>query len=150
MKNKHQLRSEDVHDWLRKRGYDVPTSEQPVDKWRPRPGGSSGSKSSRKSPRPPTGPPYPKNYDYFGMWTGIYRIFHKDTSKCYIGQSANIYVRMQQHYTPKGAERFGLNKREMRENMKWEILEECDKESLVEREKHWIEKFNSKKPNGYN
>ena len=84
------------------------------------------------------------------MWTGIYRIFHKDTSKCYIGQSANIHVRMQQHYTPKGAERFGLNKREMRENMKWEILEESDKEFLTEREKYWIEKFNSKKPNGYN
>ena len=142
MKNKCRLRLEDVHDWLRKRGYDVPTS---------------GSKSSRKSkpsrisPRPPTGPPYPENYDYIGMmWTGIYRIFHKDTGKCYIGQSANIYVRIQQHYTPKGAERFGLNKHEMRENMKWEILEECDKESLTEREKYWIEKFNSKKPNGYN
>ena len=130
MKNKRPLRVEDIHDWLRKKGYHVPTSPQPIDLQRT---------GGRRVHPPPSAPP---------RWfrqkrIGIYRIFHIRTGRSYIGQSVDIYERIRQHFYPSG--KFGPSK-----SMDWEILEECDKESLTERENYWIEKFNSKKPNGYN
>lgn len=101
-------------------------------------------------PAEEAGAPYAENHEEYARQTGIYRIFHKHTNTSYIGQSNSIPQRIQNHYTPKGAERFGMDKKEMIENMKWEILEICAKESLIEREAYWIEKFNCKYPNGYN
>ena len=124
IKNKHRLRSEDVRDWLRKKGYDVPTSTQPID-LRSTGGGRAHPRWFRQKK------------------IGVYRIFHIETGRSYIGQSVDIYQRIRQHFCRSG--KFGPRK-----SMDWEILEECDKESLTERENHWIKKFKSKKPNGYN
>ena len=130
MKNKRPLRVEDIHDWLRKKGYHVPTSPQPIDLQR------TGGR--RVHPHPSAPPRW-----FRQKRIGIYRIFHIRTGRSYIGQSVDIYERIRQHFYPSG--KFGPSK-----SMDWEILEECDKESLTERENYWIEKFNSKKPNGYN
>ena len=82
---------------------------------------------------------------------GVYRVFHKRTKRSYIGQSIQINERIKQHFSNSGASRFLQGSaRAMQERFAWEILEECDRESLRERENYWIEKFNSKKPNGYN
>lgn len=86
---------------------------------------------------------------------GIYRIVNKIDGKCYIGQSTNIKKRWNEHRRyfnyPQYANsllydairKYGL------QNFSFEVLEECDITSLDEKEKHWIEAFNSHE-DGYN
>lgn len=75
---------------------------------------------------------------------GIYKITNKINGKAYIGQSVNIYARWYQHKnsaddTPfhRAIKKYGA------EMFEWEILEECLPEQLDEREKHYVEKYNT-------
>ena len=82
---------------------------------------------------------------------GIYRVFHRRTNRSYIGQSVQIEGRIRQHFSDSGASLFRQSsKLAMIKRFDWEILEECDRESLNERESYWIDKLNTNKPNGYN
>ena len=82
---------------------------------------------------------------------GIYRIFHRRTNQSYIGQSIQIEERIRQHFSNSGASLFRQgSKFAMIKRFDWEILEECDRKSLNERERYWIGKLNTKRPNGYN
>lgn len=88
---------------------------------------------------------------------GIYKITNTITKKCYIGQTTNIKRRWNAHKNkynnPKDCHyniplytemrKYGIN------NFKFEIIEECEKERLPEREKYWVKYFDCYK-NGYN
>lgn len=80
-----------------------------------------------------------------GKVSGIYKITNINTKESYIGQGVNVGARLMQHI--KGT--LGLQSiadqrihREMAkvgiENWTFEVLEECEKEELTEREKYYI------------
>ena len=93
------------------------------------------------------------------MSIGIYKIENIHTKKVYIGQSTNIEKRWQQHMLPsmrnnpnkptynfklyKAFRKYGL------EAFQFSILEECSENELDEKERYWIEYYDSYK-NGYN
>ena len=76
---------------------------------------------------------------------GIYRIISK-TQKIYIGQSVDIHGRWDYYkkYSAEGQPKLhkSLNKHGF-ENHKFEIIEECSKEMLNEREIYWIQFYDS-------
>ena len=87
--------------------------------------------------------------------TGIYKITNQINNKVYIGQSVNIKKRFNQHkcaardgensYFYQALRKYGV------ENFSFEVLEECPKEKLNEREIYWIEYFHSTdRSKGYN
>lgn len=87
---------------------------------------------------------------------GIYKITNQKNDKCYIGQSVDISKRWKDHAkcglgidTPPGNKLY----KEMQEdgiwNFSWELLEECPREQLNEKEKYYIELYQSK-DYGYN
>lgn len=85
------------------------------------------------------------------MSCGIYKIINLINNKQYIGQSIDIETRWQQHKTSnknyilyQAFKKYGL------ENFSFEIIEECSKEKLDEREQYWIKYCNTLTPNGYN
>lgn len=88
---------------------------------------------------------------------GIYKITNTENGKCYIGQSININDRITKHknkYKNKKDHSFkSLLYQDLRsygiEEFKFEIIEECKKNQLDEREIYWINYFNSFF-NGYN
>lgn len=91
---------------------------------------------------------------------GIYRIVNRKNNKCYIGQSTAIDYRINTHFVAlredKHRNASGLRDKLQNawnkygeDNFYWEILEECSKDSLDEREKYWINFYNSFS-NGYN
>lgn len=90
---------------------------------------------------------------------GIYKITNKINGKCYIGQSVNIKERWRKHRTVAkrnsgkdchkplycAIRKYGV------ENFSFEILEECSKEELNDKEIYWIAYYNScNSDNGYN
>jgi group I intron endonuclease len=84
---------------------------------------------------------------------GIYKITHLDSGKCYIGQSVNVFKRWKGHSNLARKKKsaiqhafvlYGIDK------FSFEVLEECDREMLNDREVHWISFFDSVSPNGYN
>lgn len=85
---------------------------------------------------------------------GIYKITNKINSKCYIGQSNDINRRWRQELSPnaklnphlaRAFEKYGTD------NFEFEIIEECQRELLNEREQFWINLYNSSDKNfGYN
>lgn len=86
---------------------------------------------------------------------GIYKIENKINNKIYIGKSIHIYQRWKEHkkkalnnntktYFHQALKFYGFN------NFKWDIIEEVPLKKLDEREKYWINYYNSIKPNGYN
>lgn len=94
------------------------------------------------------------------MWgkIGIYVITNKINGKQYVGQSTNIQKRWYDHrsksmHPRKKDEYRNLLYIDIRtyglENFEIEILEECEKEELKEKEIFWIEKLNTFN-NGYN
>lgn len=88
---------------------------------------------------------------------GIYKIENNINGKVYIGQSSNILKRWIAHKNTysnpnsknydypiyRAIRKYGL------ENFSFEILEECSVDSLNEREKYWIQYYQSYS-NGYN
>lgn len=82
--------------------------------------------------------------------TGIYKITNKINGKSYIGQSINIEHRWYRHiheFVPyplhRAIEKYG------EESFDFSVLEECNVDSLDEREKYWINYYDSYN-NGYN
>ena len=87
---------------------------------------------------------------------GIYKITNQKNEKCYIGQSVDVSRRWKDHAkcglgidTPQGNKLY----KDMQDfgiwNFSWELLEECSKEQLNEKEKYYIELYQSKEY-GYN
>lgn len=75
---------------------------------------------------------------------GIYKITNKINGKCYVGQSIHIKKRFQEHIkskfdTPlcKAFKKYGI------ENFDFEIIEECKKQELNEKEIYYIKIFHS-------
>ena len=88
--------------------------------------------------------------------SGIYKITNVETKKSYIGRSTNVYKRLQDHIKSScGIATIADQKvhHAMRDeglwNFQFELLEECDKSKLGEREKYYIEFFQTQKY-GYN
>lgn len=88
-----------------------------------------------------------------GVKCGIYKITNKDyINECYIGQSVNISERFKQHIKAGlGIDNNGTNKlyKAMQQNGVWnytfELLEECPRNLLNEKEKFYIELYESDK-----
>lgn len=85
------------------------------------------------------------------MKIGIYKIENLINHKKYIGQSVHIERRFQEHCQPstnslisKAIKEFG------KENFSFEIIEECKVEELNQKERYYINFYNSLVPNGYN
>lgn len=84
------------------------------------------------------------------MSIGIYKFTSKTTGLSYIGQSINIERRYKEHKTEDDGYSFhNAIKKYGWEDFTFEILEECNKEELNEKERYWIAYYNSYK-NGYN
>ena len=94
---------------------------------------------------------------YFEM-TGIYKITNLINNKIYIGQSKDIEKRIKEHFWKAKCEKdisynsalhsairkYGEN------NFKWDVVEECDMQTIDEKERYYIQAYNSISPNGYN
>lgn len=83
---------------------------------------------------------------------GIYKITNNKINKVYIGQSVNIKRRWKDHrnHSHVGSLLSQALFKEGLQNFSFEILEECDKSKLNERELFYIMQYNSFEPNGYN
>lgn len=84
--------------------------------------------------------------------TGIYKITNLVNNKIYIGQSVRIEKRWEDHKFYSGKEHTALQaafKKYGISNFSFEVIEECPKEILDEREIYWI-KFYDSYNNGYN
>ena len=75
---------------------------------------------------------------------GIYKVTNKINGKVYIGQSVDIGRRWREHMTAKddiyfhkAIQKYGV------ENFEWEVIEQCKKKDLDEREIYWIEYYDS-------
>lgn len=86
-----------------------------------------------------------------GVKTGIYKITNMDNEMCYIGQAVNVADRWKQHIKRGvGAESATRNKLypvmyELGpENFTFELVEECSRALLDEREDYWQEYFKAK------
>jgi hypothetical protein len=86
-----------------------------------------------------------------GIHTGIYKITNLDNQMCYVGQAANLADRWKQHIKRGlGAETPTKNKLYPAmiaigvENFSFEVIEECPRENLDEREDYWQEYFKAK------
>ena len=88
--------------------------------------------------------------------TGIYKITNQKTKECYIGQAVDLASRWKDHakcglgiHTPvgnklyKAIQEFGIW------NFSWEVLEICPRDQLNEKEKYYIDLYDSKNF-GYN
>lgn len=85
------------------------------------------------------------------MTMGIYKIENLINHKVYIGQSVHIERRWREHCQPMTKSVISdAIKKYGKENFSFQILEECEKEKLNEREKYYIDKYNCIVPKGYN
>ncbi len=80
---------------------------------------------------------------------GIYKITNIETGQCYIGQSVELRNRLRDHIKAGLGINSSNNKfySEMKiigpEKFMYEILEECDRNQLNERERYWIDFYES-------
>ena len=88
--------------------------------------------------------------------SGVYKITHLSDKKSYIGRSVSVRQRLTQHIksslglgTIADQQVHHAMRQEGLENFMFELLEECEREKLAEREKYYIEKFQANKW-GYN
>lgn len=87
---------------------------------------------------------------------GIYKITNLLTSECYIGQSVNVSDRWKQHckcglgiQAPSTNILYNAMQRDKIWNFTFELLEECSRDKLNEKEAFWIDMYQSNKF-GYN
>lgn len=83
--------------------------------------------------------------------TGIYKITNLENGMCYVGQAVNIADRWRQHVkrgtgadTPTRNKLYPAMLEFGIENFSFEIIEECSREMLNEREQFWQEYFKAK------
>ena len=76
--------------------------------------------------------------------TGIYKLTNLTNQMCYVGQSVNIAERFKQHIkrglgaeTATNNKLYPAMKENGVENFSFEIIEDCEKNQLNEREKFW-------------
>lgn len=86
-----------------------------------------------------------------GTHTGIYKITNLNNQMCYVGQAANLAERWKQHIKRGlGADPVTKNKLypAMKaigvENFSFEVIEECERSKLDEREDYWQDFFKAK------
>ena len=86
-----------------------------------------------------------------GMHTGIYKITEIETGKCYVGQAANLADRWKQHIkrgvgadTPTRNKLYPAMNAAGPENFTFEVIEECSRSLLDEREDYWQDYFKAK------
>ena len=86
-----------------------------------------------------------------GVHCGIYKITNLQNKMCYIGQSANIAERWRQHIkrgvgaeTPTRNKLYTAMKTYGVENFTFEVIEECERSLLNERESYWQDYFKAK------
>lgn len=86
-----------------------------------------------------------------GLHTGIYKITNIENNMCYVGQAVDIATRFKQHIKRglgaeiptknklyPAMEKYGV------ENFTFEIIEECDRALLNDREDYWQDYFKAK------
>lgn len=85
-----------------------------------------------------------------GQICGIYKITNLNNNMCYIGQAVNVADRWKQHAkcglnidTPVGNKLYKAMIEEGIQNFSWELLEECPRDQLNEKEKYYIELYDS-------
>jgi group I intron endonuclease len=84
---------------------------------------------------------------------GIYCFIHRDTGRCYIGQSVKIGGRIQNHVRTAGKKPWFFSKRLAEigvQNFDVELIEECSPDDLIDRESIWIQFYNSASLDGFN
>lgn len=81
---------------------------------------------------------------------GIYKIENLKNEKVYIGQAVDTYSRAMQHLKaglgidcPQGNKLYAAMREDGIQNFTFELLEECDPETLNENETYFIEAYNS-------
>lgn len=86
-----------------------------------------------------------------GPHTGIYKITEIESGKCYVGQAANIADRWKQHIkrglgaeTPTRNKLYPAMNAIGPQNFTFEVIEECERALLDEREDYWQEYFKAK------
>ena len=86
-----------------------------------------------------------------GMHTGIYKITEIESGKCYVGQAANLADRWKQHIkrgvgadTPTRNKLYPAMNAAGPENFTFEVIEECSRSLLDEREDYWQDYFKAK------
>ena len=82
--------------------------------------------------------------------TGIYKITNLKTNDCYIGQALDMDKRWKQHLkcglgidTPAGNKLYKAMLQDGLENFAFELLEECPKQQLNEKEKYYIDLYDA-------
>lgn len=86
-----------------------------------------------------------------GVHCGIYKITNLQNNMCYVGQSTNIAERWKQHIkrglgadTPTRNKLYPIMQTIGVENFSFEIIEECTKSQLNDREDYWQDFFKAK------
>ena len=82
--------------------------------------------------------------------TGIYKITNQKDNRCYIGQAVDVAKRWKEHAkcgldidTPAGNKLYAAMKEYGLDAFSWELLEECKSELLNEKERKYIELYDS-------
>ena len=85
------------------------------------------------------------------IYTGIYKITNLNNGMCYVGQAVNIADRWRQHIkrglgaeTPTQNKLYPAMLHDGVENFSFEMIEECERSKLNEREDYWQEYFKAK------
>lgn len=86
-----------------------------------------------------------------GVKTGIYKITNTTNQMCYVGQAVNVADRWKQHIkrgigaeTPTKNKLYPAMLKDGVENFTFELIEECDRSLLNDREDYWQEYFKAK------
>ena len=82
--------------------------------------------------------------------TGIYKITNQETGECYIGQAADVAKRWKDHAkcglgidTPAGNKLYKAMQEYGIWNFSWELLEQCERVDLDEKERYYIQLYKS-------